>query len=221
MRQRGIFISFEGSEGCGKSTQIQKLAEILTARNIPFLFTREPGGTAIGEKIRQLLKYPDAPLCPHTELFLFAASRAQLVREVLEPARLAGSFILCDRYVDSTAVYQGLARRLPPELIECVNRYVIEDCLPDITFLLDMDATLALQRAANRRRSTQKPCDRMEEEPIEFYEKVREGYLQCAQKEPHRFVILDAKQTVDSLSQTILETLEARWPLQLKKPCGD
>ncbi len=220
MRQRGIFISFEGSEGCGKSTQIQSLTETLKRRSLAFVLAREPGSTAIGEKIRHLLKYTPVALCPHTELFLFAASRAQLVREILQPALLAGSFVICDRFLDSTAVYQGIARNLPFDLIQCVNRHAIEDCVPDITFLLDMDAHLALKRAI-RRRTAQDPCDRMEEEPPDFYEKVRKGYLERAEKEPERFVILDAEKTADSLSQTILKILEARWPFQLKTPYGD
>ncbi len=217
MRQRGIFISFEGSEGCGKSTQIGKLGATLKARNIPFVMAREPGSTDVGEKIRQLLKHTNVPLCPHTELFLFAASRAQLVREIFKPALLNGISVICDRYFDSTSVYQGLARSLPPDLVECVNQHAIDNCVPDITFLLDMNAILALKRASERR-TTQEPSDRMEEEPVDFYEKVREGYLKRAQQEPNRFVILDAQKPVDILSQTILETLEARWPFQLRTP---
>ncbi len=217
MRQRGIFISFEGSEGCGKSTQIGKLAETLEARNISFVLAREPGGTDVGEKIRQLLKHTNVPLCPHTELFLFAASRAQLVREIFKPALFNGTSVVCDRYFDSTFVYQGLARSLPPDLVECINKYAIDNCIPDITFLLDMNTTLALKRATERR-TAQEPSDRMEEEPVDFYEKVREGYLKRAHQEPNRFVVLDAKKPVDILSQIILKTLEARWPFQLKTP---
>ncbi|PWU08262.1 MAG: dTMP kinase [Verrucomicrobia bacterium] len=217
MRQRGIFISFEGSEGCGKSTQIGRLAETLKARNIPFVTAREPGGTDIGENIRQLLKHADVALCPHTELFLFAASRAQLVREVFKPALLNGISVITDRYFDSTAVYQGSARSLPSELVECVNRHAVDHCIPDITFLLDMDAALALKRATERH-TEDEPEDRLEQEPADFYERVREAYLQRAQHEPGRFVVLDAKRSVDALSQTILKTLETRWPFQLRTP---
>jgi len=217
MRQRGIFISFEGSEGCGKSTQIGQLTMTLKARNIPFVMAREPGGTDAGEKIRHLLKHTDVPLCPHTELFLFAASRAQLVREVFKPALLNGTCVVCDRYFDSTFVYQGLARSLPSDLVECINQHAIDNCVPDITFLLDMDANLALMRATERR-TAQEPSDRMEGEPVDFYEKVRAGYLKRAQQEPARFVVLDAKKPVDILAQTILKTLELRWPFQLKTP---
>lgn len=220
MRQRGIFISFEGSEGCGKSTQIQRLTESLKSRGISYILSREPGGTAIGEKIRHLLKHTSVPLCPHTELFLFAASRAQLVREVLYPALLTGSFVICDRFLDSTTVYQGIARNLPSDLIQCVNQHAAENCIPDITFLLDMDAPQALKRATLRR-TDQDLCDRMEEEPVEFYEKVRTGYLECARKDPDRFLVLNAEQTADSLSHTVMKTLEARWPSQLKTPYGD
>lgn len=219
MKRRGIFISFEGSEGCGKSTQIQILAETLERKNIPFVLVREPGGTAIGEKIRHLLKHTAAPLCPQAELFLFAASRAQLVREILSPTLTRGASVICDRFFDSTVVYQGIARNLPAGLIEYVNKYAIEDCIPDITFLLDMDIVPALERAALRR-TAQEPNDRMEEEPTEFYEKVRQGYLERARKEPERFVILDAKETTNSLSQIIIRTLEQRWPFQLKTPYG-
>lgn len=217
MKQRGIFISFEGSEGCGKSTQIQRLAATLESRKVSFLLAREPGTTAIGEKIRHLLKHTDIPLAPETELFLFAASRAQLVTEILAPALLAGSCIICDRFADSTAVYQGTARGISADFIEQVNQYATKTCVPDITFLLDMDATSALKRAHQRENILR---DRLEQEPGEFYEAVRRGYLQRAKKEPTRFVILNAEETSDSLAQIIIKTLEVRWPFLSKMPCS-
>src|SRR6266700_4843850 len=142
------FITFEGSEGCGKSTQVHKLAARLEQKRVPFLVTREPGGTAIGETIRELLQF--APhgvgMTPETELLLFEASRSQLVREIIKPALERGLCVIADRFLDSTTVYQGAARKLNREMIERVNAFVVGDFVPDITFVLDVDAATAESR---------------------------------------------------------------------------
>ncbi len=145
---RGLFITFEGSEGCGKSTQIQRLAARLQTAGASFIVTREPGGTAIGEKIRDLLQFApeSAGMQPKTELLLFEASRSQLVREVIEPALERGALVLSDRFYDSTTVYQGVARRLDPEIVAQLNAFAVGDCRPDATFILDVDVATA-QRA--------------------------------------------------------------------------
>src|SRR5437016_11752988 len=142
------FITFEGSEGCGKSTQVQLLANRLEIAGVPFLITREPGGTPIGETIRELLQFApqSVAMTPETELLLFEASRAQLVREVIKPALERGKCIIADRFLDSTTVYQGAARKLDCEMIERLNAFVVGDCVPDITFVLDVDAATAESR---------------------------------------------------------------------------
>src|SRR5206468_9884531 len=135
------FITFEGSEGCGKSTQVQRLAARLEKLGVPFLITREPGGTAIGESIRELLQFApqSAGMTPETELLLFEASRSQLVRELIKPALESGKYVIADRFFDSTTVYQGVARKLDRNIVRQLNAFAVGDCVPDVTFLLDVD----------------------------------------------------------------------------------
>ena len=163
---RGLFISFEGSEGCGKSTQVKRLAARLEASGMPVLLTREPGGTAIGEKIRHLLQFAPEGVAmrPETEVLLFEASRSQLVREVIQPALDGGRTVIADRFFDSTTVYQGAARKLDPTIVEQLNRFAVGGCRPDITFLLDVDLATARNRMLRRVRPVGAP-DRMEQEP--------------------------------------------------------
>ncbi len=211
----GIFISFEGSEGCGKSTQIRSLRARLEAEGGAVLVTREPGGTAIGEKIRHLLQHDDDgdAMCPETELLLFTASRAQLVREVIAPALAEGTHVLADRFLDSTTVYQGIARPLDYDAVVRVNRFAVGDCLPDVTFLLDMDSEAGRARAKAREGLR----DRMEEEPPEFYETVRRGYLRLAEEEPARIRVLDADATPEMLAERIWKTLNDCFPHGLSR----
>src|SRR5919108_2406837 len=180
------FITFEGSEGCGKSTQVQRLAARLENCDLPVLVTREPGGTAIGENIRELLQFDphNAAMTPETELLLFEASRAQLVREIIQPALERGACVIADRFFDSTTVYQGAARKLDAKVVEQVNAFAVGDCVPDVTFVLDVDAATAESRMQHARRK----ADRMEQQPAEFYERVREGYHRLAAQEPGRIV---------------------------------
>jgi dTMP kinase len=203
--RRGLFVTFEGSEGCGKSTQIRRLAAWLRETGHPCLTTREPGGTVAGDQIRHLLQHaPEGHgLVPEAELFLFAASRAQLVREVIRPALERGEVVISDRFHDSTVVYQGVARQLDPAMTRTVNGFAIGDTLPDLTFLLDMDAREAFQRIHKRDR----PADRMESEPLAFYEAVRQGYLRAAAAETGRFAILDATQPEEQLAAAVQQTL--------------
>lgn len=207
--RRGLFVTFEGSEGCGKSTQIRQLSTWLGQSGIAHILTREPGGTPVGDQIRHLLQH--APqghgLVPEAELFLFAASRAQHVQEIIRPALEEGRVVLCDRFHDSTQVYQGVARRLDPAVTATVNRLAIGDTIPDLTILLDMDAGTAFARLAQRGR----PVDRMESEPLAFYEAVRDGYLQLARAEPGRFAVIDASLPADTISAAIRELLLQRF----------
>ncbi len=207
--RRGLFVTFEGSEGCGKSTQIRHLAAWLNARGRLCVTTREPGGTPAGDEIRHLLQHSPQGhgLVPESELLLFAASRAQLVRELIIPALADGKTVVSDRFYDSTTVYQGVARRLAPETVRAINSFAIGNCIPDLTFLLDMDAREAYARLHRRER----PADRMESEPLAFYEAVREGYLHLAKTEPARFVILDATLPENNLATLVRDTLEEKF----------
>src|SRR5437016_14681944 len=208
------FITFEGSEGCGKSTQVQRLAGRLERAGVPFLVTREPGGTAIGETVRELLQFApqSAGMVPETELLLFEASRSQLVREVIKPALERGMCVIADRFLDSTTVYQGAARKLDCEMIERLNAFVVGDCVPDITFVLDVDAATAESRMQHEPR---KP-DRMEQQPAEFYERVREGYRDLAAHESKRIVMIDGSGDVDEIEKQIWKTLSSRFSVLAK-----
>ena len=203
------FITFEGSEGCGKSTQVRRLAEHLKRSGIPHLVTREPGGTPIGESIRELLQFAPhgSGMTPETELLLFEASRSQLVREVIKPALEEGTCVISDRFFDSTTVYQGAARKLDPETVERLNAFAVGDCRPDITFVLDVD----LATARSRMQQTARRPDRMEQQPPEFYEEVRNAYRKLADREPNRVVVIDGAQPADQIGNQIWDTLAARF----------
>ena len=207
MSKKGLFITFEGSEACGKSTQITLLADKLRALGIEPLLFREPGGTAAGEAIRHLLQHaPEGEaLTPEAELLLFAASRAQLVREKIHPALEAGRIVICDRFLDSTTVYQGVARRIPSNDTACINAFAVGDCLPDITFLLDLDHETSLTRMRTENR---KP-DRIERESSEFFEAVRQGYLILAKQNPERVIQLDASRSIEEIAGQIFEKIKA------------
>jgi len=203
------FITFEGSEGCGKSTQVQRLAARLQKLQIPFLVTREPGGTPIGETIRELLQFAphNSAMVPETELLLFEASRSQLVRETIKPALEHGVCVIADRFFDSTTVYQGAARRLDREMVERLNAFAVGDCVPNITFVLDVDAATAETRMQKPRRA-----DRMEQQPAEFYERVRRGYRDLAAHEPNRIVLIDGSHNADEIDHEIWNILSSRFP---------
>jgi dTMP kinase len=186
----GKLISFEGSEGSGKSTQIALLAQHLQLLGREVLTTREPGGTEIGEQIRNIIVHNSKgdEMCAETELFLFAASRAQLVREVIAPALLENKIVLTDRFLDSSTVYQGIARNLASDPVQQINHFAVGNVMPDLTLILDVPTEVSLERI--RRRASDLP-DRMERENIEFFAKVREGYLLLAQSIPQRFHVVD------------------------------
>ncbi|MEC5127644.1 dTMP kinase [Verrucomicrobiales bacterium BCK34] len=209
--QRGKFITFEGSEGCGKSTQIKRFVEMLTDRGFETIQTREPGGTAVGERIRDLLQHDDAgsELADESELLLFAASRAQLVREVIAPALERGAWVIADRFLDSTTVYQGGGRGLNIESVQQINAFAVGDTMPDLTILLDLDAATGHARAVA---ATGDKPDRMESQPIAFFEKVRQGYLDLATSEPDRISVIDASDTIEAVAAQIREVFEFRFP---------
>ena len=207
------FITFEGSEGSGKSTQADRLAARLQRCGVPHVLTREPGGTPIGESIRDLLQFAphNSNMTPETELLLFEASRSQLAREVIKPALERGMCVIADRFSDSTTVYQGAARQLDREMIERVNAFAVADCVPDITFVLDVDAATAESRMSEPRKA-----DRMEQQSAEFYERVREGYRELAASERKRIVMIDGSGDLDEIEKQIWETLSSRFPALAK-----
>ena len=208
-----MFLTFEGGEGCGKSTQIQRLAERLRALGREVVVTREPGGTEIGEQLRHLLQFSAAGhrLVSESELLLFAASRAQLVRELIRPALDRGAIVLADRFLDSTTVYQGVARRIDPAEVAAINHFAVGPTLPDLTFLLDLPPALARARLAARPRPPGAP-DRMEQQPAEFYEAVRRGYLDLAARETTRIRLLDATASIEQLATDIWQAVATRLP---------
>jgi len=200
------FISLEGGECAGKSTQIERLAERLRGLGHKVIITREPGGTPLGESIRHLLKHaPEGRgMTPYTELLLFLASRAELVRKVIMPALDQGTWVLSDRFLDSTTVYQGAGRQLPPEIIERVNAMAVGACVPSLTLVLDLEPAAARQRQIARAQAADTFIfDRMEAEPLDFFERVRHGYLDVAQAHPHRVKILPASGTIDQTAEII------------------
>src|SRR5437870_11434329 len=203
------FITIEGSEGCGKSTQIQRLAARLKKLQIPFLITREPGGTPIGETIRELLQFAphNSAMVPETELLLFEASRSQLVRETIKPALERGFCVIAARFFDSTTVYQSAARRLDREIVERLNAFVVGDCVPDITFVLDVDAETARSRMQRPRRA-----DLMRQQPSEIYEQVRDAYRDLVRHEPDRITLIDGSREADEIENDIWKTLCSRFP---------
>ena len=198
----GKLISFEGSEGSGKSTQIARLAEHIQKIGREVLATREPGGTEIGEQIRNIIVHNSKgdEMCPETELLLFTAARAQLVREVIAPALKRGAIVLSDRFLDSSTVYQGIARNLAPGPVNEINRFAVGNVMPDLTIVIDVPTDVSLARI--RQRASDLP-DRMERENIAFYTKVREGYLLLAKQWPERVVVVDGTQTPEALDKII------------------
>ena len=207
--ERGVFITFEGCEGCGKTTQIGLLSERLQKANKEILVTREPGGTTVGEMVRRILIGNEASnMCPETELLLFAASRAQLVREVLVPELQRGKFILCDRFLDSTTVYQGVARQLAQGPVKAINDFAVGPLMPDLTIVLDIPAEESRLRVQRRINSIP---DRIEKESIDFYAAVREGYLYLAKELPERLVLIDGSKDVSTVSNEIWEAVQARF----------
>ena len=208
----GKFISFEGSEGSGKSTQIARLLRHFQLVGREVVATREPGGTATGEQIRNIVihNHGGDEMCPETELLLYTAARAQVVREIIAPALARGAVVVSDRFLDSSTVYQGIARDLPQELVEQVNRFAVGQVLPDLTVLIDVPTEVSLARM--QRRATDLP-DRMERETAAFFRKVREGYLRVAAQHPGRIVVFDGTKSADALEQEIWAAVAARLKL--------
>ncbi len=205
----GKLISFEGSEGSGKSTQIARLAEHFQKMGREVIATREPGGTEIGEQIRNIIVHNSKgdEMCPETELLLFTAARAQLVREVIVPALSRGTIVLSDRYLDSSTVYQGIARNLAPGPVNEINRFAVGNVMPDLTIVMDVPTEVSLQRI--HQRASDLP-DRMERQNITFYNKVREGYLLLAKEWPQRVVVIDGTLAPEAIDKKIWTEVQKR-----------
>ena len=200
------FITFEGGEGAGKTTLIEHVARQLTSEGRVVLKTREPGGTPLGEKIRALLlEHSSHPISSVTELYLFLASRAQHVFELIDPALKAGKVVLCDRFNDSTIAYQGAARGLGVDEVKHLCEFACQSIRPNLTLYLDIDPKIGLARAQNARKK-----DRIEAEAISFHEKIRAGFHAIQKKDPKRFILLDASQSPDAVFHEAMHLIRER-----------
>ena len=201
---RGLFITIEGPDGSGKSTQIENIKKFFEDKNIDIVFTREPGGTAIGERIREIiLDNSFKEMDPMTEAMLYAASRAQHVAQKIRPALEAGKVVVCDRFVDSSLAYQGYGRELG-EAVEIINSYAVKECMPDVTFLMKLDPNVGKHRIQENRSSQ----DRLEHEKLAFHRKVYEGYLELEKKYPDRIIGIDASLGIEEIRDVIYSKLE-------------
>lgn len=205
----GQLITFEGSEGCGKTTQITMLAQRLEGMGKKVVITREPGGTLIGEKIRALLQDPanTGEITPTTELLLFSAARAELVEQLIKPALERGEIVICDRFFDSTFVYQGIARSIDLQVINQLKDIAVGSLKPDLTLLLDLDPEAGIKRAEERQSGT---LDRIEAESLEFFKSVRQAYLDLAISEPDRFTVIDGELSVEAIEAIVWSTVQSK-----------
>ena len=208
-KSAGKLVTFEGSEGSGKSTQIARLTARLQQSGREVVATREPGGTEIGEQIRNIIvnNAKGDELCPEAELLLFTAARAQVVRQVIAPALARGAIVLSDRYLDSSTVYQGAARNLAPDPVEAINRFAVAGVMPHLTVVIDVPTAVSLTRI--RARASGLP-DRMERESLAFFTKVREGYLALAKQAPERVIVIDGTHTPDAIETQIWAEVQCR-----------
>jgi dTMP kinase len=207
----GLLITFEGTEGSGKSTQITRLAERLQASGYSIRTLREPGGTAIGEEIRHTLQHSqqNQAMFPETELLLLNASRAQLVRETIRPALARGEIVLCDRYFDSSLAYQGYGRGLALTTVQAIIDYAVDECRPDLTIYLHVPVAVSESRRASRQSALPTARDRIEESDRAFFERVEHGYLQLASADPKRIRVVDATKPINEIADQLWAFVEA------------
>jgi dTMP kinase len=209
LKQRGRFITFEGMDGCGKTTQLRLFAQFLREQGREVVETVEPGGTAIGQQIRRILLDPSSvEIHARTELLLYFASRAQNVEQVIRPALAAGKVVLCDRFTDSTLVYQGCGRGLDTQIVRDLDRIACQGLKPDATVLIDIDLETSLHRARRRNERVGPAESRIDEEGAAFHERVREGYLALVEAEPERIAVIDGRAGVQEVAQRIREGLD-------------
>lgn len=203
----GIFITMEGPDGSGKTTQIDLLKKYLEKKGYDIVIAREPGGTVIGEAIRKIILNPEYEEMGHmTELLLYASARAQLVNQVIKPALTEGKAVICDRFVESSAVYQGIGRGLGVDTVYEVNNYALGDVQPKLTIFMDLDAEEGIKR-----KKEQAELDRMEKEDLSFHKRVVDGYRQLARLYPERIVPIDATLPIDTIHSMIVEEVEHRF----------
>lgn len=202
-QKKGYFITFEGADGSGKTTQITKLSKYLSSLNINNIQTRDPGGTTLGSSLRQILLHHPGYISPDCELFLYLADRAQHVDEKIQPKLNEGYVVLCDRYIDSSMAYQGYGRGIDLNKISELNKIATKGLMPHFTFLFDIDTETASKRLTEEK-------DRFESEAQAFHKKVREGYLSISRQNPDRFIIINADQPIETIFNEIIEKLKSK-----------
>lgn len=209
MKHPGALITFEGLDGCGKTTQLELEAERLRSQSRVVTATKEPGGTTVGRQVREIvLNAANGPLAASTELALMFAARAQHIEEVIRPALQAGEVVLCDRFTDSTIAYQGYGRRISRDDIATLNRILCHGFRPDLTLLLDIDPETAAARTSSRNRAAREKESRFEDEGLEFFRRVRQGYCDIAQREPERVRIVDGRGTIAEVHGRISHSVD-------------
>lgn len=201
MLKKGLFITFEGIDGCGKSTQLNLLAEYLKSKGADVLITREPGAKGLGEKLREILLNYDGEVSSNCEAFLFLADRAQHIDTIVKPAIEAGKVVLCDRHTDSTIAYQGYGRGVDLVQIKMLNKLATSGFSPDFTFVFDLDLETAFSRVG-------KTQDRMESAGLDFFERVRKGYLEIAKQEPKRVKVINSKDSIENIFEQVKKEVE-------------
>lgn len=201
--EKGLFITFEGTDGCGKTTQIEMLKDYFEKQGRTVLLTREPGAKGLGTKLREILLNYDGEVSPVCESFLFLADRAQHVDTIIKPAVARGEIVLCDRHTDSTVAYQGYGRELDIEQIKMLNNIATSGLKPDLTFIFDIDIDTAQKRVGKNK-------DRMESAGVEFFKRVRNGYLEIAKQEPERVKVLDGSKSIETIHNELLEILQTK-----------
>ena len=202
--KKGLFITFEGADGCGKTTQMSLLAEHLEKQGYDVVLTREPGGKGLGEKVREILLNYDGEVSDRCESFLFLADRAQNIDIIVNPAVEAGKIVLCDRHTDSTVAYQGYGRGLDLNRINQLNNIATNGRKPDLTFVFDIDTETSMKRVGKEK-------DRMESAGLEFHNRVREGYLKIAEHEPDRIKIIDASKSIEEIHEEVVNQLAKKF----------
>ncbi|MFA6989043.1 MAG: dTMP kinase [Candidatus Gastranaerophilaceae bacterium] len=202
MKRQGLFITFEGADGSGKSTQINMVFDFLTKKGIECVLTREPGGTDLGNKLRDILLNYDAPVASTCEMFLYLADRAQHVETKIKPALKNGTIVLCDRHIDSTVAYQGFARGLEVETLIMLNKIATDELLPDLTIVFDVETEIAMQRVGNNK-------DRLESEGYEFHKKLRHGYLNLAERFPERIKVINSNNNIQTVFNDTMQLLKS------------
>lgn len=198
--KKGLFITLEGADGCGKTTQLNLLKEYLTSKGYEIVVTREPGGKGLGEKLREILLNYDGEVSDRCEAFLYLADRAQNIDTIIKPAINSGKIVLCDRHTDSSVAYQGYGREQNIDNINMLNELAVNGVHPDLTIVFDIDTETSMERVGAEK-------DRLESAGIEFHKRVRNGYLEIAKKNPQRIKVVDASQTIEDVQRDVIKII--------------